>query len=124
MPPERLAQIQKEMDQIAEEFQKWTEIDLPLAPIPLAGIAEMIHQHCMGHMARYLEKGDEEAANAEPISALLNAMSFGMYLGRLGYNEASFTSAISLELSEEDERRLLSAGDTDKDTGGAAPSGL
>lgn len=124
MPPEKMARIQKEMDDVADAFKAWGEIDLPIAPAPIAGMAALFHQQCLGNMAKLIKEKREQEADTEPEVALINAISFGMYLGRLGYSEDSFEPLISLEMSEEDERRLLGGGAEGKGSGGTAPDGV
>jgi hypothetical protein len=104
--------IQTEMDAVNEALVEWSKVDLVVVPLPLTAVAEFIYGRSLLAMRQAYEAGDQETMEHEPVQALTNALSFGMYLGRLGYSEDSFIKLLDTELSKEDERKLLSGPDS------------
>lgn len=104
--------IQTEMDAVNEALTEWSKVDLVVVPLPLSAVAEFFYGRSLLAMQQAYEAGDQETMEHEPAQALINALSFGMYLGRLGYSEDSFIKLLDTELSKEDERKLLSGPDS------------
>lgn len=109
--PEQMEAIQKDVDLINREFTVWVNLDVVLVSPPISAMAEYLWEHCLVAMGTLVNEDKQDEADTQPVSTLINALSFGMHLGKLGYDENSFTQVIRTELSEEDERRLL--GDSD-----------
>jgi hypothetical protein len=119
LTPDQQAAIQADMSKVNQEFLTWMETDRVLVPIPISAFADFLWARCKEDMENLSRAQDLEGIEHAPIGALINALSFGMHLGKMGYDEDSFTHVFNTELSEEDEKRLLG-----EDSGGTAGTAL
>jgi len=119
LTPEQQAAIQKDLDLINREFKIWVEIDMTLVPLALSAMAEFLFIQGQDSAKELYQEGKIDAAARMQVSTIINALSFGMYLGKQGHDDKSFAQVISTTLSAEDERRLLSA-----DSGDATEEGV
>src|SRR5690348_5209942 len=120
--PDLVKKIQSEYEMLAAEFLKWGQQHGGLVPPALCTLAEGLFASCLRCIEEFEIAGDERGASQEPIVVLSSALSYGMYLGMLGYTADTLT--MPALFTEEVERRLLSGDPEGKDSGGAATDGV
>lgn len=109
--PEQAAKVGQEYDLLRAEFQKWCGENGGLIPPAIAAFAEGLYNGCARRMAELEAEDKTELSDKEPIIAFSSTLSFGMYLGMLGYKPEDMT--MPNVLTSEDERKLLGEGPTD-----------
>jgi len=113
--PEEKTRILIERQILRERFEEWMGKHGTFIPPAISEFAYTVYEASCKQFGELMERGQEQEAGMEPILALCSMLSFGMFLGKIGFAPEKLT--MPPLLTPTDERKLL-GGDPERPEAG------